>query len=259
MIDFETAALAAGIDRGHRIERHAFGVEQLNAVQDPPERRGATLVLAELVVDVLRTVDRDTQQEVVLLEETRPLARDEGAVGLQAVVDLLAAGILLLERHRPTVEVQSHHQRFAAVPDELHLRHVVGRDVVPHHLLQHLQAHPGLPAAVDLRLVEIVAIGAVEVAERPGGLHHDVERPRPGQLLRIRRQRIIAGTGAVNGQSGIHCFVVSCIGIFKCGSSGNCQIITFDFSVDNCLISYDFRICIAVIWFFDNGDSGYRH
>ena len=192
MIHFQPAPLAGGVDRGHRVERHALGVEMLDAAEDFLESGRAALVAAEAVVDVLRAIQRDAQQEVIFFEKARPLARDECAVGLQAVVDLFAICVDLLELHRPAVEVEAHHQRLAAVPDELHLRDVVGGDVVADDALEHRVAHPGLAAAVDLRLVEVVAVGAVEVAQGARGLQHDVERPRSLQPQGIAEgQRIL--------------------------------------------------------------------
>ena len=67
------------------------------------------------------------------------------------------------------------------MPVEGHFRHSVRADIFLNHFFEHRFGHPGLLAAVDLGLVEIVAIFAVQIAERPGGLDHDVERHRSGK------------------------------------------------------------------------------
>ena len=77
------------------------------------------------------------------------------------------------------VEILPHHQRFPAVPVEGHLRHFHRFQIRADHGTEHLLRHPGLPAAVEFRLVQVIAIITAQIAERPGRLDHQVKRQRP--------------------------------------------------------------------------------
>ena len=202
MIDLQSAALAAGIDRGHGVEGDILGGKRLQPLHDSGESRSSSLVLAELVVDVLRAVDRDSEQEAVILEETRPFAVDQSGVGLHGIAYHAVGSILALELHGLAVEVETEHKRLPSVPVEHDLPRVVRLDIFADHGLQHLQGHARLPAAVNLRLVEIVAVGAVEVAERARGFHHYAEIPRPGNS-----DRILDGYRIL--EAVLHCFRIS--------------------------------------------------
>ena len=48
-------------------------------------------------MQLLRAVDREADEEIVLMEKVRQFRRDERAVGLQRIDDLPSAGILLLQ------------------------------------------------------------------------------------------------------------------------------------------------------------------
>ena len=61
------------------------------------------------------------------------------------------------------------------MPVESHLRNVVRFDIFTNYDFQHLVAHYWLSATVYLGFVQVVAIAAIQVAERPGRLEHYVE------------------------------------------------------------------------------------
>ena len=149
------------------------------------------LVLPVLVVDVAGTVHGNAHEEAVLPQEIGPFGGEEGAVRLQGVEDRLPVGILPFQFHRLPVEIQPEHQRLAAVPVERDLRDIVGCDVLPDYGLQHLQAHPGLLAAVDIGLVQVIAVRAPQVAQRPRRLEHDIEGRRPGDPDRVLQQQLV--------------------------------------------------------------------
>ena len=180
-IRLQFPAFAGVVDRGHRVELNSFPFKNIQTAHHPVEGREAALVLAVLVVNILGAVQGYSHKEIVLAEEPRPFPVEERAVGLDGVVDDFAIGIFLLKFQSLAVEVQPQHQRLATVPVEGHFRHSVRADIFLNHFFEHRFGHAGLLAAVDLGLVEVVAIFAVQIAERPGGLDHDVERHRSGK------------------------------------------------------------------------------
>ena len=107
LVHLEPPAFRGLVDRGHRVEFHAAAVQEADAPEDLVEGRGAALVLAVAVVDVLRPVDGNADEEAVLPEELRPFAVQEGPVGLDRVEDLLPVGILPLEVDGLAVEIQA--------------------------------------------------------------------------------------------------------------------------------------------------------
>ena len=164
-IRLQSPAFAGVIDRGHRVELNSFPFQNIQSVHHPVEGRESALVLTVFVMNILGAVQRYSHKKVVVAEESRPFSVEERAVGLDGVVDDFAIGIFLLKFQSLAVEVQPQHQRLATVPVEGHFRHTVCADIFLNHFFEHRFGHPGLLAAVDLGLVEVVAIFAVQIAE----------------------------------------------------------------------------------------------
>lgn len=133
----------------------------------------------------LRPVYGDADKETAFPEEIRPLPIEQDTVGLDSVVHRFACSIFLLEFNSFPIEIDSHYKRFAAVPIEHDLIIFVGLDIGLDGLLEHFQTHAGFSPSIDLRLVEIIAVSAVEVAQRTGRLEHHVERQRARKTQRI--------------------------------------------------------------------------
>jgi len=77
------------------------------------------------------------------------------------------------------------------VPAELHGVDLIGPDVLFYAELQQLVVHHGLAAAVLHRLVEVVAVVAVEVAGRARRFEHD-RKGRGGDLfLRVAERKYL--------------------------------------------------------------------
>ncbi len=158
-----------------------FSLKNVQSAHHPVECRETTLVAAVFVMNILGAVQGYSHKETIVAEKSRPFAVEERAVGLDGVVYDLFTGIFLSYSKSLAIEVQPQDQRLAAVPVERHFRHSVRVDIFLNHFFEHFLRHPRLLSAVDLGLVEIVAIFAVQIAERPGGLDHDVERHRSGK------------------------------------------------------------------------------
>ena len=96
-------------------------------------------------MELLRSVDAHAHQESVFAEEAAPLGREQRAVGLQAVVDVPAAGIVALQFERTAVEGEGTHQCLTAVPGEEHLRAGLCLDVFLDELFEQFVAQHVLP------------------------------------------------------------------------------------------------------------------
>ena len=48
------------------------------------------------VMEVFRAINRDTDQHVIVFEETRPLLGDQSAIGLDGMTNLLGGATILL-------------------------------------------------------------------------------------------------------------------------------------------------------------------
>ena len=161
----------------HAVPFHSVLLQQVDALHHLDERGLPLFVFPVFVVELLRSVDGDAHQPVVLLEEPAPLVGEQGAVGLDAVVYGPSVGILLLQLHRTLVEGEGAHQRLAAVPGEQHLRHRLRVDVLFDELFQQFFAHHVLGILpVEFCLLQVVAIITGKVAYRSYRFQHHVER-----------------------------------------------------------------------------------
>ncbi len=86
-----------------------------------------------------------------------------------------AVGVLALEFQRAEEPLASRQEGFASVPCEGEGVGVAAGDVLPRALLQKFKAHARLASAVHVGFVEVVAVGAVEVAGRAYGFEHEAE------------------------------------------------------------------------------------
>ena len=110
------------------------------------------------------------------MEKLPPLIIQQGAVGLQRVVDAHARlAMLLLEFHCAPEKVQPHKRRFAPLPGKGDVGDALGRNVLPRVFLQQVIGHAEATAGVHALLGEKVTILAVQIADGPTGLQHDVE------------------------------------------------------------------------------------
>lgn len=77
-------------------------------------------------------------------KEGTPLVGEEGAVGLETVVDEVALSVLALEGDDALVEAERAHERFAAVPGKEHLGLGLRFDVLAYVGFERGIAHEGL-------------------------------------------------------------------------------------------------------------------
>ena len=111
------------IHHSQYIPLHPMLIEQSNSPHHLLKRGQSLLVAAVLIMKLLRTINRDTHQPVILFKEAAPLIGEQRTVGLDGVVDGAAGCILLLQLHHPFVKREGTHQRLTAMPGKEHLRH----------------------------------------------------------------------------------------------------------------------------------------
>ena len=110
------------VDGGQRVPSHVVRLQDPQSPDHALERRLAAFVVAVGVVQVRGAVDGHAHEEVVLGQERCPVIVDQGAVGLDRVLDDLSrAPMLFDEVHHVPVEAHSHHRGLAALPRQGHL------------------------------------------------------------------------------------------------------------------------------------------
>lgn len=97
MIETERVGGRGIVHYRHGVPLHAVAVQQPDALHHLLPRAAPRTAAAVAVVEPLRAVDREADEEIVLMEKVRKCRRDERAVGLQRIDDLPAAGVLLLQ------------------------------------------------------------------------------------------------------------------------------------------------------------------
>ena len=177
-VDLETVVTVGSMDRRQSIPFHPRGLQPPQPDHHPVDCRLAALVHPVGIMHLARTVDRHPDQEVVLGQEAGPLITDQSGVGLNRVEDPLAgSGVSLLQFQGPGEEFEAHHRRLSALEGHHDLRCVcVGRQQLFDVRGVHIVVHPERTARVELLLGKVEAVLTVQIADRPGGLGHHMER-----------------------------------------------------------------------------------
>ena len=201
-VDLAPVVAVGRVHRGQRVPVDAVPLERVEPADHPVEGGLAALVDPVGVVHLARPVDRDPDQEVVLLQERAPLVVEQGRVGLHRVEDpLTGRRVLPLELQRAAEEVEPHQRRLAALERDDHLVDAaLGGEQLGDVRLVHVGRHPEPAARVQLVLGQEEAVLAVQVADRAGGLGHHVEGPRCRQC-RHRGPSVVVGRSGRRGGS----------------------------------------------------------
>jgi len=189
------------VHAGQRVEADTVTLQHPGRGVHCVEGRGAALGHAVVVVNVARAVDREADQETVLLEKLGPVLVEQRAVRLQVVLDPLPGlRIPFLQGHDLAKELEAEQRGLPPLPREHHLVPGHALDIVPDEALEHFVAHvPTARPAGQRLLAQIEAVSAVEIAGRARRLGHDVETPyRPvpeplGNMVLVRRKPVRAG------------------------------------------------------------------
>ncbi len=135
----------------------------------------------------------------MLLEERAPFVIEERAVGLQIVFDsLVGLLVFLLQLDDLAEKVQSQEGWFTALPGKDHFAAVLPLDVLADMSLEDFVGNAELAGTVEeILLVEIIAVGAVQIADGSDGLDHRVigrvRTSGSGPSRKRRRWRLVLG------------------------------------------------------------------
>ena len=174
-VELERLAHVEVIHHRHGIPVHAVAREEFDTAHHLSPCSASRARESVAIVHLFRAVDGDTHQKLVFCQETTPIVGEQGAVGLQSVLNLLVRRVLLLQCQRFFVESARAHQRFSAVPREEHAVSGLNGDVIVNVSLERLVAHLLFGRfGVEFLLFEVITISTVQVAGRTGGLGHDV-------------------------------------------------------------------------------------
>ena len=115
----------------------------------------------------------------MLPQELAPGLVQEGTVGLEVVLTAdMGRAVALLQLHNPTEEGQAQQGGLSPLPGKDNLLVVLALEILADKGLQNFVGDaPAVFRGEQDLLGEIIAVGAVEVAERPRGLHHHVHTP----------------------------------------------------------------------------------
>ena len=182
LVDLDRVLDGFGVDAGEGVELDLVFAEDVEAADDLLVGVAAFLVDAVGVVQVFRAVDGEPDEEIVFREEFAPLVVEQGAVGLECGADLLAVGVFLLEFNDFAEVAHAEQGGLAALEGEAHFLSGLGGYVVADEGLEAFLRHlPLLVPGIELLLLQVEAVFAIEVADRPDRLGHDVEGLRGGR------------------------------------------------------------------------------
>ena len=111
------------------------------------------------------------------MEKPAPLFIQQHAVGLKRVLDLHSRlRVFFLHLHGAPEKIETHERRLAALPCDRDVGSPMPFDRLADVLLHHLIGHPKGTVGIHLLLLEIKAVGAIEIALGAGRLGHHMKR-----------------------------------------------------------------------------------
>ena len=193
VIDLDRMFHIGGADDGECIELDAVFFQQLQALHDAVEGWLLALVHAIGVVEASRAVDTEPDEKSILSKKLAPGVVEQGSIRLKRVVDDSATRVFFLQLHDFAEIVQPQQRGLAALPGKGHLKGILGFDVLLDVCLQHLGFHSKvLTLGIQGFLFEVVAVGAIEIADRANGLGHHMEVFGNGRL-RVQNEPVVYG------------------------------------------------------------------
>ena len=161
------------IHNSHGIPLYPVFFQELNALHDFYKGRASLTVLTVFVMKLLRAVNGDTYQPVILPEKLTPFIIQERTIGLDTIVYRTPACILALQLHHPLIETERTHQCFSAMPGKQNLRHGLRLNIFTNKLLQQFIAHHILGRVfIQICFLQVITIVAGQITYSPDRLRH---------------------------------------------------------------------------------------
>jgi len=158
------------------VKGHLIFMEEFSRIPDPVKGWFASLGHPMHVVQFPRPVDAQTDQEIMVPEKFAPIIVQKGTVGLQIVLNGPSAHIFSFKGNNPFKIVKPAEGRLATLPGKDYLVMVLLLDILPDKFFQNGVSHPPVVGGgQEIFFVKIEAIGAVEIAHRPGRFCHHVK------------------------------------------------------------------------------------
>jgi hypothetical protein len=183
-------SLIGGVHRAQDVPIHVVCLEAVEATDHLLEGRVALLVDPVGVVELGWPVDAYPDQEPVLSKEPAELVREQRAVGLDRMAQVLArSAVALAGLERTTEEPDTHERGLTALPGDRDLGVGVRLEQLPHVRVEDLVGHSEPVTGVERLLLQEEAVLAVEVADGTARFGQDVKvrRRRRGAIGRYRR------------------------------------------------------------------------
>ena len=169
-IDLAWMLAVDAVHRTERIPHHPVFVEQFYGSHHLMMSGRPMFILSPGIMQRFWTVDAQTYQPIVIMKELAPLIRQQCPVCLQTVVDMSPSSIPLLQAHRLLIKGYRQQCRLTTMPCKQHLLVHLTLQILLNEALQHLVAHQLLPYPF------IIAVATRQVASRPHGFGHHIER-----------------------------------------------------------------------------------
>src|SRR6185295_16879902 len=179
-VNLAAAIAVCGVHGCKGIPLDSGVVEEREAMHHLVETAFPSFVHAIGVVELAWPVDRDPDEEVVVLEERGPLFVEECPVRLDRVHRALSGlKAALSELDRAPEEIHTHERRFPALPGDRDFGDTgVGLDQLLDVCLEQLVRHAEATTRIKHLLREEEAIRAVQIADGACRLRQEVESTR---------------------------------------------------------------------------------
>lgn len=175
MIEFKWMIGVDIVDHCHGVPLDMILVEQLDAAHDAVERRLVACPLPIGIMHLLGTVNGDPDEKIVLAQEAGPFVGDKRAIGLNAVADVAAPPVVLLQFEGLSVERQGAQHGFATMPNEEDVFAGLCLYILPDKCFQRFIGHVlALGVTVEACLFQVVAVAATQVAGCSCRFGHDI-------------------------------------------------------------------------------------
>ena len=176
-------------------------LQQAQSAHHSQESRLPSLVHPVCVVQLTGTIEAESHQVAMFAKERAPLVIEKDAIGLNRVLDpCTGLAMLLGVRDDLAEEIEAHQRGLATLPREADGGSMMSFDELADVGLHYLGRHAEVAVRVELFLVEVEAVLAVEVADRAGRLGEDVKGA--GAVLRHVRFAVDAIRGTVRQSIG---------------------------------------------------------